>query len=437
MCSWIPMLLLLLHLMLLFTNYADSSSIIRSLPGFDGPLPFELETGYIGVGDADEDQMFYYFIKSESNPKEDPLLLWLTGGPGCSSFFGLVYENGPIAFKVKAYNGSIPTLVSTTYSWTKFSNVIYLDQPVGTGFSYSKNPLADIPSDTGSTKRVDEFLRKWLAQHPEYSSNPFYVTGNSYAGTVVPVIVQEISNGNCICCKPQINLQGYVLGSPITDFDLDRNSRIQYAHRMALISDELYESMKRSCGGNYITVDPLNTECLELIEDYDKCVSGINENLILAPNCDMTSPDCYMYIYMLSEYWANNKESVRRALKVVEGTTGKWLRCKRTLQYNKDIKSSIPYHKKNSIEGYRSLIISGDHDLVTPYVGTHDWIRSLNYSIIDKWRPWMILDQVAGYTTTYANEMTFATVKGGGHTLDFKPEEHSILLKRWISGQPL
>ncbi|XP_023642755.1 serine carboxypeptidase-like 16 isoform X2 [Capsella rubella] len=356
--------------------------------------------------------MFYYFIKSESNPEEDPLLVWLTGGPGCSSFFGLVYENGPLAFKVKAYNGSIPTLFSTTYSWTKVANIIYLDQPVGTGFSYSKNPLADIPSDTGSAKRVDEFLRKWLAKHPEYFSNPFYVTGNSYAGKVIPAIVHEISNGNCICCKPQINLQGYVLGSPVTDPDLDTNSRIQFAHGMALISDELYESMKRSCGGNYIIVDPLNTECLELIEDYDKCVSGIFENHILTPKCDSTSPDCHLYGYKLSEYWVN-KESVRRALKVVEGTTGKWVRCKWSLQVNKDIKSSIPYHKKNSIEGYRSLIISGDHDMLTPYVGTQDWIRSLNYSIIDKWTPWMIHDQVAGYTTTYANKMTFATVKAG------------------------
>ncbi|EOA30605.1 hypothetical protein CARUB_v10013735mg [Capsella rubella] len=433
---WIPMLLLLLQLGLLLTKHADSSSIIRYLPGYDGPLPFELETGYIGVGEEEEEQMFYYFIKSESNPEKDPLLLWLSGGPGCSSFTGLIYENGPLGFKVEAYNGSIPTLVSTTYSWTKAANIIYLDQPVGTGFSYSTNPLADIPSDTRSAKRVDEFLRKWLAKHPEYFSNPFYAGGNSYSGKMIPVIVQEISNGNCICCKPPIRLQGYVIGSPVTDYDLDRNSRIQFAHRMTLISDELYESLKRSCGGNYIIVDPLNTECLELIKDYDKCVSGIYENLILAPKCDLTSPDCHSYRSMLSEYWANN-ETVRRALKVVEGTTGKWERCKWSLQNNKDIKSSIPYHKQNSIEGYRSLIFSGDHDMLTPYVGTQDWIRSLNYSIIEKWRPWMILDQVAGYTTTYANKMTFATVKGGGHTLDYKPEENSILFKRWISGQPL
>ncbi|XP_024007855.1 serine carboxypeptidase-like 15 isoform X2 [Eutrema salsugineum] len=383
MSSWI-FKLLLTQLFLVLIQHADSSSIIRYLPGFEGPLPFELETGYIGVGEAEEDQMFYYFIKSERNPKEDPLLVWLTGGPGCSSFSGLVYENGPLAFKVEPYNGSIPSLVSTTYSWTKVANIIYLDQPVGTGFSYSRNPLADIPSDTGSAKRVHEFVRKWLDKHPEYFSNPFYVTGNSYSGKVIPSIVQEISNGNYICCKPQINLQGYVLGNPLTDYDLDFNSRIQFAHGMALISDELNET----------------------------------------------------YRYLLSEYWANN-ESVRRALKVVKGTKGKWERCDYNVRCNKDIISSIPYHMNISIKGYRSLILSGDHDMTIPFVSTQDWIRSLNYSIIEKWRPWMINNQVAGYTKTYANRMTFATVKGGGHTLEYKPEESSIMFKRWISGQPL
>uniref|UniRef100_A0A1J3F1F5 Serine carboxypeptidase-like 15 n=3 Tax=Noccaea caerulescens TaxID=107243 RepID=A0A1J3F1F5_NOCCA len=436
MGSWIFKLLLPTLVLVLLIHHADSSSIIRYLPGFEGPLPFELETGYIGVGEAEEDQMFYYFIKSENNPEEDPLLLWLTGGPGCSSFSGLVYENGPITFKVEAYNGSIPSLVSTTYSWTKVANIIYVDAPVGAGFSYTKNPFPDIPSDTGESKLVDEFLRKWLDKHPEYFSNPFYVTGNSYSGKVIPAIVQEISNGNCICCKPQINLQGYVLGNPITDLDFDKNARIPFSHGMALISDELYESLKRNCGGNYFNADPLNTECLQDVEEFKKCISRIYPAFIPLSECDETSPDCYTNRFLLSEYWANN-EIVRSALKVVEGTREKWQRCDEDLLYNRDIKSTIPYHMNNSIKGIRSLIFSGDQDMQIPFISPRTWIKSLNFSVTEKWRPWMILDKVAGYTTTYANKMTFATVKGGGHTLGYKPEESSILFKRWISGQPL
>lgn len=113
---------------------------------------------------------------------------------------------GPLFFNIESENGDIPSLVSTTYSWTKVENTIYLDQPAGTGFSYSRNSLAEIPSDTRS-KLVNEFVHNRLAKHPEYYFNPFYVTGNSYSGVVVSAIVQEISNENGLCCKSLVNLQ--------------------------------------------------------------------------------------------------------------------------------------------------------------------------------------------------------------------------------------
>lgn len=70
-----------------------SPSAVKSLPGF-GPLPFKLETGYLGVDEKDDVQLFYYFVPSEGDPQDDPLVLWLTGGPGCSALSGLVYEIG-------------------------------------------------------------------------------------------------------------------------------------------------------------------------------------------------------------------------------------------------------------------------------------------------------------------------------------------------------
>ncbi|KAH9655569.1 hypothetical protein KPL70_022364 [Citrus sinensis] len=104
------------------SSVVASRQIIRTLPGFDGDLAFKLETGYIGVGDNDDVQLFYYFIKSERSPEDDPLVLWLTGGPGCSGFSGLVFDIGPLSFD---------------YENSKVANVIFLDAPVGTRFSYA------------------------------------------------------------------------------------------------------------------------------------------------------------------------------------------------------------------------------------------------------------------------------------------------------------
>ncbi|KAL0709603.1 hypothetical protein Bca4012_016581 [Brassica carinata] len=391
--------LLLLLILIILSPQANSGSVVKFLPGFEGPLPFELETGYIGVDEEEQVQLFYYFIKSEKNPKEDPLLIWLSGGPGCSSITGLLFENGPVTFKVdEGYNVGRPTLLSTTYSWTKVANIIFLDQPVGSGFSYATTQILDTPSDSGEANLIHEFIRKWLSEHHEFISNPFYVSGDSYSGKVIPATVQEISKGNDLGFKPKINLEGYVLGNPVTDTEFEHNHRIPFAHGMALISDELYECISRINFGNI------------LIPRCDPALSP--RSYILLPNTSASSTDDYCYEYgdLLSSLWAND-ESVQKALHVVKGSVDKWVRCSSGKPYNSDIKSSVPYHMNNSIKGYRSLIFSGDHDLLAPFISTQAWIRSLNYSIVDKWRPWMIHNQVAGYTQTYANKMTYATVK--------------------------
>ncbi|XP_024029030.1 serine carboxypeptidase-like 7 [Morus notabilis] len=405
---------------------ARSASTVEFLPGFQGPLPFQLETGYVGVGESEEVQLFYYFVKSEGNPEKDPLLLWLTGGPGCSAWSGLVYEIGPLNYKIEPYNGSLPTLVLNPYSWTKISSIVFIDSPVGTGFSYSKSSSA---SETGDLKQVQglfQFFKKWLIDHQEFISNPVYIAGDSYSGITVPVLAQEISNGIEEGILPPINLQGYILGNPATS-PSDDNYKIPFAHGMALISDELFRSLKRRCRGKYYgNIDSSNTECLKEFRGYEECISGIRSTHILEPDCTraLTKPHedkiderrslnqnseakvllsesplpwfgCPGYPHLLSRYWANDPH-VRKALHIQKGSIGEWNRCNWSLPYQHNIHSSVEYHANLSAKGYRSLIYSGDHDMKVPFLATQAWIRSLNYTIVDDWRSWVVQGQIAG-----------------------------------------
>ncbi|KAF3575494.1 hypothetical protein DY000_02033600 [Brassica cretica] len=176
--------------------------------------------------------------------------------------------------------------------------------------------------------------------------------------------------------------------------------------------------MKTICKGEYRTIDPSNKECFKIVEEYHKCTDGINYKLVIAPLCEDedTPPDCYDYRYVLNTYWAND-ESVRKALRINKESKGKWVLCNTEISYNNDIKSSVPYHVNNSISGYPSLIFRSEFSLLPENSRIFVNLDLLTI-VTDDWRPWMIGDQIAGDTRTYANRMTFATIKGGGHTTE-------------------
>ncbi|XP_023524192.1 serine carboxypeptidase-like 7 [Cucurbita pepo subsp. pepo] len=462
-------LVVLLQVLSAASAAAGSFWSVKYLPGFSGPLPFELETGYVGVGDSEEVQMFYYFVKSQGNPRTDPLMTWYIGGPGCSALCGFALEIGPLNFKIEPYNGSLPQLILNPHTWTKKANILFIDTPVGTGFSYAQTPRGLKKGDVLQIEQNHQFLRKWLADHPEFIRNPFYVGGGSYSGMIVPSLTQAISEGNSHGF-PIINLQGYIEGNPFSVHKTNDNYKIPYAHRMSFISDELYESLKSSCKGEYLNVDPTNVECIKHVSAYQKCVSRINTGNILKPHCEdatkvteaatfndarrslynaseqqFLSPgvlpsiplECDEYAFYLSYYWAND-DRVRKALHIREGTIGEWFRCQSTKDYQYDFVSMVPYHMNLSSKGYKSLIFSGDHDMEVPILDTEAWIKSLNYPLIDEWRPWFNEeDQILGYTRTYANNMTFVSIKGGGHTPQTMQNQSGIMFSRWIAGDPL
>ncbi|EXC12637.1 Serine carboxypeptidase-like 12 [Morus notabilis] len=244
-CICIPLIICLM----LFSDSVVPSSVVKSLPGFPGSLPFNLETGYIAVDEKEDVQFFYYFVESEGNPRDDSLMLWFVGGPGCSGLSGLAFEIGPFRFNYVEYNGSLPTLELNPNSWTKVASIIFIDAPAGSGFSYSKSWEG---SQTGDL---------WLLAHPKFISNPLYVGGDSYGGFIVPIVAEEIAKSVKASHTPEFNFQGYLVGNPNADRDINWNSRVQFARRMAIISDELYESVKKNCKGQYKEDDTNTTPC--------------------------------------------------------------------------------------------------------------------------------------------------------------------------------
>ncbi|XP_054818909.1 serine carboxypeptidase-like 18 isoform X3 [Prosopis cineraria] len=359
--------------LLLFAPFmASSRSIIKNLPGFSGDLPFKLETGYIGVGEEEDVQLFYLFVESQRNPSKDPILLWFVGGPGCSALSAFLFENGPVTFDRES-SGILPTLILNPYAWTQVLNVMYIDLPVGTGFSYSQTQEGYHSSDIMWIENAYDFLQKWFMDHPEFGSNSFYVGGGSYSTLPAVPLVKKLYEGFRAGGSPLINIKGLVLASPSTDVFLDMNSRIVYAHHLGLISDELYESIKASCNGDYVNMNPNNTKCASDYEAYSQLVRYININQILEPVC-ITTPNnneralledssegilqsfwCRGYDHILVNQWANN-EDVRKALQIREGTKGEFLRCNKSLSYKFHLQSVVDYHRNFTKTNLQCLV---------------------------------------------------------------------------------
>ncbi|KAL9238147.1 hypothetical protein vseg_012614 [Gypsophila vaccaria] len=440
--------------------------IVSSLPGYDGHLPFTLETGYVGVGESELVQLFYYFIESERDPRNDPLMLWLTGGPGCSAFSGLVFEIGPLQFDTSNANLSdIPKLKLNPHSWTKVGSIIFLDSPVGTGFSYGTTHDAYYSDDNLQSAHIYDFLRKWLVNHPKFKRNTFYVSGDSYSGMIVPIVVQEILNGNELRLQPKINLKGYVLGNPTTTGFEVKNSEIKYYHQMSLLSDELYQFAEDRCNGDYVNVDAANTKCLLALGAIAEATSSVNGPHVLEHGCLYVSPKpsnkflshinshhmgcqlhqnlfCRNQNYLLAYTWADDAR-VREALNIREGTVDRWVRCNKSLSYKSYFHNAVEYHQNFTNKYLQALIYSGDQDSVVPYIGTLEWIDELQITVTEDWRPWFVDGQIAGYVMEFGAfpfqyHLVYATVKGAGHTApEYKPRESLAMIDRWFSLTPL
>ncbi|XP_047999583.1 venom serine carboxypeptidase-like [Leguminivora glycinivorella] len=165
----------------------------------------------------DSNQFFWYFPTMSSNKDKDPVVLWLQGGPGGSSMFGLFQENGPIAVQ----NGKI---VPRIYHWALNYHLLYIDNPVGAGFSFTNNVNGLCTDETQVGEQLYSTLTQFFQLFPELQKNDFFITGESYAGKYVPALAYTIMKKNSSkSLKTNVNLKALMIGGAWINPDSQRH----------------------------------------------------------------------------------------------------------------------------------------------------------------------------------------------------------------------
>lgn len=441
---------------------------ILALPGWPGPLWSKQYSGYLTVGSK---HFHYWLVLSQNNPDTSPTVLWLNGGPGCSSLDGLVYEHGP--FRI---NDTDPTKIYPfEQTWSTIANTLYLEAPVGVGFSYSDDKADYITNDDKTAQDNVQALMKFFDLYPEYRKNDFYITGESYAGVYIPTLAEGImwAEGNGTWTGAP--LKGIAVGNGCTGNSIgscggerDRFS-VQYILGTALISADLKAAISAAC--NFTKTDGPTAQCnalllemhaaighVDLYNVYGPCISGssMQEHGHLTAKAPVSppgalstpplavslgGPDACIDSILGSAYL--NSEAVIAATHVVKQSF-KWSTCGNQISYS-STRPNLPRDTYPAlIKKYRVVIYNGDWDLCVPYTDNEDWTESMGYPVDKAWHPWSyslnsegkVTEQVAGYATTYAaNGFTFVTVKGGRHEVpETAPDQALELLKRLITG---
>ncbi|KAK9663830.1 hypothetical protein RND81_14G001200 [Saponaria officinalis] len=432
---------------------------VVGLPG-QPQVGFKHYAGYVTVNETHGRALFYWFFEAVDKPHNKPLVLWLNGGPGCSSVgYGAAEELGPF-FPQK---GSQPKLKLNPNSWNKAANLLVLESPVGVGFSYT-NTSGDINElgDTITAKDSYAFLVNWFKRFPQYKSHEFYITGESYAGHYVPQLAEVIFDKNKNASKAHhINLKGFMIGNALLDDDTDQTGMVDYAWDHAVISDEVYNNIKSNC--DFKSDDP-SQACHSALSIFFASLNVIDLYSLYTPTCVESNSrrqrsainGIAPHLFSKYEKWHRkpagydpcasdyteiylNRPDVQAALHAnVTKIPYRWTHCSDKITFWNDAPHSIlPIIKKLVNGGLRIWVYSGDTDGRLPVTSTRLSLKKLGLKTVKAWTPWYSKQQVGGWTIGYEG-LKFVTIRGAGHQVPtFKPKEALLMLKRFLANKTL
>jgi len=346
-------------------------------------------------------------FESQGSPTEDPVILWMTGDPGCSSELAVLFENGPYTV------GPNNNLVPNPYFWNKRANIIYIDQPAGTGFSYATKDYVRDERQVGAEMLV--FLNEFFRRLPHFARNDFYIIGESYGGHFVPTVAYTILKASETGALP-LKFKGIGLGNGWVDPYHQYAGYGPFAYANKLIDQNVYRAMNQ-------TVD----QCQGLlrqkqwIQASSVCGSIMSQVLQYAGNLNVYDiklqctppPLCYDFT-PITNYL--NLPSTRKELDVRGNKT--WNVCSFAVNgmFTIDVEESFAWEVPYILErGLRVVVYSGDLDLICNWFGGRIWTENMRWSgqngfIQAPFKQW----KTYGEAKTFEN-FTFVRVYNAGH----------------------
>mmetsp|Transcript_4680 Transcript_4680/g.12062 ORF Transcript_4680/g.12062 Transcript_4680/m.12062 type:complete len:501 (+) Transcript_4680:335-1837(+) len=408
----------------------------------EGQGPARL-SGFFKLDRTADAHMFYFLFESRSMKADDPVVLWMTGGPGCSSELAVLVENGPWHVNKNM------TLSETPYGWDVQNTMIFVDQPIGTGFSYSDADEDRVYDEVKVARDMLDFLQELFKAHPELQGRDFFVTGESYAGHYVPAVSYAVWNATTNgTMTVDIPMKGFAIGNGLTDPAIQYGAYGDYALAHGLIDQDTYDNVQWYYPSCKKAIDVCNghawaTECSLAMT---LCQVGIVNRIMSAAGnfnvYDVRLPCKGQLCYDFSDIDKFlNLPSTRKWLGVGDRS---WEECDMSVHsdmmgdWMKDYATLLPPMLES---GVRGLIYAGDQDFICNWMGNARWVDALEWSgaaEYNKTQPKQFaIDGEPAWESRTANTLTFMKVYDAGHMVPMdKPKQAMTMINKFTRNEP-